>query len=80
MRARRRKEAPGSRPGRLPDTIARLVAFIIIITTTTTTASGKRKTTRMRVLTFFHLKKTVRGPRRPLRGQSPGVYRAPARV
>ena len=39
MRARRRKEAPASRPGRLPDTVARLVTF----TVTATTASGKRK-------------------------------------
>jgi len=102
MRARRRKDAPQSRPGRLPDTIARLVTFII----TTTTASGKRKTTRMRVLTtlldheaypardiaalyaerwqieisFLHLKKTVRGPRRPLRGQSPDLARQEARA
>ena len=100
MRARRRKEAPESRPGRLPGTIARLVTFVI----TTTTASGKRKTTRMRVLTtlldheaypareiavlyaerwqieisFLHLKKTVRGPRRPLRGQSPDLARQEA--
>ena len=100
MRTRRRKEAPESRPGRLPGTIARLVTFVI----TTTTASGKRKTTRMRVLTtlldheaypareiavlyaerwqieisFLHLKKTVRGPRRPLRGQSPDLARQEA--
>ena len=47
MHARRRKEAPASRPGRLPDTVARLVTFTIA----TVTASGKRKTTRMRVLT-----------------------------
>jgi hypothetical protein len=102
MRARRRKEAPASRPGRLPDAIARLVTFTI----TTVTASGKRKTTRMRILTtlldhvafpaaeiaalyaerrqieiaFLHLKKTVRGPRRPLRGQSPELARQEART
>jgi hypothetical protein len=100
MHARRRREAPESRPGRLPDTIARLVAFTI----TAVTASGKRKTTRMRVLTtlldheafpamdiavlyaerwqieiaFLHLKKTVCGPRRPLRGQSPELARQEA--
>jgi hypothetical protein len=100
MHARRRKDAPASRPGRLPATAARLVAF----TVTTVTASGKRKTTRMRVLTtlldheafpamdiavlyaerwqieiaFLHLKKTVRGPRRPLRGQSPELARQEA--
>ena len=100
MRARRRKEAPASRPGRLPGTVARLVTFTIA----TVTASGKRKTTRMRVLTtlldheaypaaeiaalyaerwqieiaFLHLKKTVRGPRRPLRGQSPELARQEA--
>ena len=100
MHARRRKEAPASRPGRLPDTIARLVTF----TVTAATAGGKRKTTRMRILTtlldheaypardiaalyaerwqieiaFLHLKKTVRGPRRPLRGQSPELARQEA--
>src|SRR5271163_1202774 len=47
MHARRRKDAPASRPGRLPDAVARLVTF----TVATVTASGKRKTTRMRVLT-----------------------------
>ncbi len=100
MHARRRKDAPASRPGRLPDTVARLVAF----TVATVTVSGKRKTTRMRILTtlldhvaypamdiavlyaerwqieiaFLHLKKTVRGPRRPLRGQSPELARQEA--
>jgi hypothetical protein len=41
MHARQRKEAPASRPGRLPDTVARLVTC----TVTAATASGKRKTT-----------------------------------
>ena len=100
MRARRRREAGNPAALRLPDTIARLVTFLI----RTETRSGRVKTTRVRVLTtlldhesfpardiaelyaerwqieiaFLHLKKTVRGPRRPLRGQSPGLARQEA--
>jgi Insertion element 4 transposase N-terminal/Transposase DDE domain len=100
MRARRRREAANPAALRLPDTIARLVTFLI----RTETRGGRVKTTRVRVLTtlldhesfpardiaelyaerwqieiaFLHLKKTVRGPRRPLRGQSPGLARQEA--
>ena len=100
MRARRRREAGNPAALRLPDTIARLVTFLI----RTETRGGRVKTTRVRVLTtlldhesfpardiaelyaerwqieiaFLHLKKTVRGPRRPLRGQSPGLARQEA--
>jgi hypothetical protein len=100
MRARRRRESRNHAAPRLPDTIARLVTFVIM----TETRSGKRKTARIRVLTtlldhedypardiaalyaerwqieiaFLHLKKTVRGSRRPLRGQSPELARQEA--
>jgi hypothetical protein len=100
MRARRRKDAGDPKAERLPDTVARIVTFII----TTQTRGGRRKATRMRVLTtlldheafpaeeiavlyaerwqieiaFLHLKRTVRGPRRPLRGQSPELARQEA--
>jgi hypothetical protein len=100
MRTRRRHDSGDRNAPRLPDTMARLVTFII----TATTRSGRVKTTRMRVLTtlldhdkypareiaalyaerwqieiaFLHLKKTVRGPRRPLRGQSPELARQEA--
>jgi len=86
MRTRRRKEAGDPRADRLPDTTARLVTF----TVTTVTRSGRTKTTRMRVLTTLldheaypareiaALKRTVRGSRRPLRGQSPELARQEA--
>ena len=100
MRARRRRESRNHAAPRLPDTIARLVTFIIL----TQARGGRSKTTRIRVLTtlldhqaypareiaalyaerwqieiaFLHLKKTVRGPRRPLRGQSPELARQEA--
>ncbi|HEX3959512.1 MAG TPA: hypothetical protein VHZ03_23250, partial [Trebonia sp.] len=47
MLARRRRESRNHAAPRLPDTIARLVTFMIM----TETASGKRKATRVRVLT-----------------------------
>jgi hypothetical protein len=47
MLARRRRESRNHAAPRLPDTIARLVTFMIM----TGTASGKRKATRVRVLT-----------------------------
>ena len=82
MRTRRRKDTGDPHAERLPDTAARLVTFTI----TATTRSGRTKTTRMRVLTtlldheiaFLHLKRTVRGSRRPLRGQSPELARQEA--
>jgi hypothetical protein len=100
MLARRRRESRNHAAPRLPDTIARLVAFTIM----TETASGKRKATAVRVLTtlldhekfpareiaelyaqrwqieiaFLHLKATVRGSRRELRGQSPVLARQEA--
>ena len=100
MLARRRRESRNHAAPRLPDTIARLVTFMIM----TETASGKRKATRVRVLTtlldheelpareiaqlyaqrwqieiaFLHLKATVRGSRRELRGQSPALARQEA--
>jgi hypothetical protein len=66
MRARRRRETGNPQAGRLPDTTARLVTF----TVTARTRSGRTK--------FLHLKRTVRGPRRPLRGQSPELARQEA--
>jgi hypothetical protein len=101
MLARRRRESRNHAAPRLPDTIARLVTFVVM----TGTRSGKRKAARIRVLTtlldhedypareiaalyaerwqieiaFLHLKATVRGSRRPLRGQSPGLARQEAR-
>jgi hypothetical protein len=100
MLARRRRESRNHAAPRLPDTIARLVTFLVM----TQTRSGKRKASRIRVLTtlldhedypaadiaslyaerwqieiaFLHLKKTVRGARRPLRGQSPELARQEA--
>jgi Insertion element 4 transposase N-terminal/Transposase DDE domain len=100
MLARRRQASRNHAAPRLPDTIARLVTFMIM----TETASGKRKATRVRVLTtlldheelpareiaglyaqrwqieiaFLHLKATVRGSRRELRGQSPALARQEA--
>jgi hypothetical protein len=100
MLARRRRESRNHAAPRLPDTITRLVTFMIM----TETASGKRKATRVRVLTtlldheefpareiaelyaqrwqieiaFLHLKVTVRGGRRELRGQSPALVRQEA--
>jgi len=100
MRARRRHGTGDPHAGRLPDTMARLVAF----TVTARTRSGRTKTTLIRVLTtlldhetypareiaalyaerwqveiaFLHLKRTVRGPRRALRGQSPELARQEA--
>ena len=100
MLARRRRESRNHAAPRLPDTIARLVTFMIM----TETRSGRRKATRVRVLTtlpdheefpareiaelyaqrwqieiaFLHLKATVRGGRRELRGQSPALARQEA--
>ena len=100
MRARRRRDTGNPQAARLPDTVARLVAF----TVTARTRSGRAKTTLLRVLTtlldheafpareiavlyaerwqvetaFLHLKKTVRGARRALRGQSPELARQEA--
>jgi hypothetical protein len=100
MLARRRRESRNHAAPRLPDTIARLVTFMIM----TETRSGRRKATRVRVLTtlldheefpaleiaalyaqrwqieiaFLHLKATVRGSRRELRGQSPALARQEA--
>ena len=101
MPARRRRESRNRAAPRLPDTVARLVTFLVM----TGTRSGKRKASRIRVLAtlldhedrpaagiaslyaerwqieiaFLHLKKTVRGARRPLRGQSPELARQEAR-
>lgn len=100
MLARRRRESRNHAAPRLPDTIARLVTFLVM----TETPGGKRKASRIRVITtlldheehpgrdiaslyaerwqieiaFLHLKKTVRGSRRPLRGQSPELARQEA--
>jgi hypothetical protein len=100
MLARRRRESRNHAAPRLPDTIARLVTFLVM----TETPGGKRKASRIRVITtlldhqdypardiaslyaerwqieiaFLHLKKTVRGARRPLRGQSPELARQEA--
>jgi DDE family transposase/transposase IS4-like protein len=100
MLARRRRESRNHAAPRLPDTIARLVTFLVM----TETRGGKRKASRIRVITtlldhkdypardiaslyaerwqieiaFLHLKKTVRGSRRPLRGQSPELARQEA--
>ena len=102
MLARRRRESRNHAAPRLPDTIARLVTFLVM----TQTPGGKRKASRIRVITtlldhedypardiaslyaerwqieiaFLHLKKTVRGARRPLRGQSPELARQEAWV
>jgi hypothetical protein len=100
MLARRRRESRNHAAPRHPDTIARLVTFLVM----TETRGGKRKASRIRVITtlpdhedypasdiaslyaerwqieiaFLHLKKTVRGARRPLRGQSPELARQEA--
>jgi hypothetical protein len=100
MLARRRQASRNHAAPRLPDTIARLVTFMVL----TQTPGGRRKATRVRVLTtlldhkelpareiaelyaqrwqieiaFLHLKATVRGSRRELRGQSPALARQEA--
>ena len=92
MRARRRKDAGDPRAERLPDTTARLVTFTITATTrmrvlTTLLDHQAYPAPDIAVLyaerwqieiAFLHLKRTVRGPRRPLRGQSPDLARQEA--
>jgi Transposase DDE domain/Insertion element 4 transposase N-terminal len=101
MRRKRRKETGNPQAERLPDTVARLVAFTVLAETR---SGRKRKPARIRVLTtlldhvacpardiaelyaerwqieiaFLHLKQTVRGPRRPLRGKSAALVRQEA--
>jgi hypothetical protein len=101
MRRARRKDTGNPQAERLPDTVARLVAFTVLAET----RSGRRKKpAQVRVLTtlldheafpareiaelyaerwqieiaFLHLKATVRGPSRPLRGKSPELVRQEA--
>ena len=97
MRGRRRKAAGDPALPSLPDTVARLVCFIVL----TRTRSGRTRTAQIRLLTtlldpdlcpaaelaalyqkrwlievaFFHLKKTVRGTGRVLRGRSGALVR-----
>jgi hypothetical protein len=100
MLGKRRRDAGDRTPGRLPDTVARLVCFTVLART----RRGRIKTTAIRVLTtlldpdafpareiaalyaarwqvetaFLHLKKTVRGAGRVLRGRPAALARQEA--
>ena len=100
MLARRRRESRNHAAPRLPDTIARLVTFLVMTRDREREAEGHpdpgpdhpagprgfpaREIAELYAeswqieIAFLHLKKTVRGARRELRGQSPELARQEA--
>jgi hypothetical protein len=93
MRTRRRRETGNPQAERLPDTAARLVAFTVTARTRggrVKTTVMRVLTTLLDHQAFpaaeiaamyaerWQIERTVRGPRRPLRGQSPELARQEA--